>query len=313
MAGTPHPQRRTRPLVVARADHRADRRRRRGRDVVDPIEEAAGLARPGRGFVQQPACSPGLATSEVRHHPDRRLEHALTEIATELAWFVLVDRLLDDALEVDVVGWQLLWLGAFVRLRHPQLTDPIGDDVVQDRPHRRAASFDPVDHHVAPHRPGAIERFEVQLGRQVEQLALRSRFGETNVANVEVEVEFAVRHPHRGREAADRRDDPLAQTRQLRHRDPHRLPEVIEVDRPIEDIEGRTTRIQPWVLLDVPHQRLAVGHPMLEPLLALHLLPCRAHSRRVGALVDLAPCSAGRPGSDGPIPPTGSPTDPGSP
>ena len=47
---------------------------------------------------------------------------------------------------------------------------------------------------------------------------------------------------------------------------------------------------------------------MLEPLLALLCCHVVLTPRRVGALVDLAPRSAGRPGSDGPIRPTGSAT-----
>ena len=61
-------------------------------------------------------------------------------------------------------------LELLVHLGHPHLPDAVADGVMDDRPDRRAATLEAVDHDEAPQRPRAIEWLVVELGGEVEQL-----------------------------------------------------------------------------------------------------------------------------------------------
>ena len=128
------------------------------------------------------------------------------------------DGLGDHGVEIDVRRRRIVAGELLVQLGHPHLADTVGHHVVQDRPDRRLAAPQPVDHHVAPQRTGAVERFLVQLGRQIEQLAFGARLGQTQESHVVVEIELGVGRPDRSGEPADARHDTFEQARHARPR-----------------------------------------------------------------------------------------------
>ena len=158
--------------------------------------------------------------------PDRSRE-PVGQVAAELLRMVRGDRFGDDGLEVDVVGHRGIRFELLVHLRHSQLPDAIADRVVHDRPDRGAAPLHTVDQHETPQRPGAVERLLVELGGQIEQLAVGARLRQPDVSNVEVDVELGIGNPRRRCQPTETGNDPLVQARDLRDRSPHRAAEVL--------------------------------------------------------------------------------------
>jgi len=86
--------------------------------------------------------------------------------------------------------------------------------------------------------------------------------------DVEVEVELRIGHPRRRRKSTDASNGTFTQSRHTFDRAPHGSVEVLRVDRSLEDRQRRATRVEPRVLLDVPHQRFVIGHAIAETLLS---------------------------------------------
>ncbi len=183
----------------------------------------------------------------------------------------------DDPLQIDIVGGRRGGVELLVRLGHPQLTDAVTHGMVDDRPDGRASTLEPVDHDEAPQRPGAVERLLVQLGSEIEQLPFAAGWRELHVAYVEFDVELGIRHPRRRGDTGQARSDSFVETWQPAHGVAHREPEVIPVERTLEDRDGGPARIQPRIRLDVPHERFVVGHPFGHPVGEAGLPFARGH------------------------------------
>ena len=172
--------------------------------------------------------------------------------------------------------------------------DAVGDGVV-DLPHQRGpATLQTLDEVEHPQRAGAVVGVLVDRRHEVEQLALGARRRQGDLADVVVEVELRVGPPDGRAEAARGRPRP-ARAGAARSATVAAMlgPEVVEVGRPVEHDERAAVGVEPRVLLDVPHQRLGVGHPPLEAL-----LPRRALARPWRLLSLLrCPCRGGVPTS----------------
>ena len=207
----------------------------------------------------------GLAPRRVGHAPGDRAEE-LWHAARPL--LIRFGGAGDDGVEIDRRRIRRLPGRLDVRLGQAPGADAVGDGVV-DLPHQRPAAalhaFDDVEH---PQRAGPVVWVLVDRRDQVEQLPLRSRRGEGETAEVVVEVELRIGTPHGGSEAADAGRHPLTQAGHVGHGRGDLAAEVLEVERPVEQHQRAAARVQPWVLLDVPHQRLGVGHLPFEALLA---------------------------------------------
>ena len=173
-----------------------------------------------------------------------------------------------DGVEVDRRRIRRLPRRLDVPLGQPPCADAVGDGVV-DLPDQRPATalhaFDDVEH---PQRAGPVVRVLVDRRDKVEQLPLRSRRREGDPAEVVVEVELRIGPPRGGPETADAGRHPLTQAGDGGHGRGDLAAEVLEVERPVEQHQRAAARVQPRVLLDVPHQRLGVGHVPFEALLA---------------------------------------------
>ena len=180
----------------------------------------------------------------------------------------------DHCLEVDGRRLRALPHRVQERLGDPSGADAVGDGVV-DLPHQRAAvELQTLDGIEDPQRPSAVVGVLVQRGDEVEQLAFVARRRHRHGAHVVVEVELGIGPPHRRAEPTDAGHDPFPQPRDLGDGRRDLGPEVFDVERPVEQHQRAAARVEPRVLLDVPHQRLGVGHPPLEALLALRSLLC---------------------------------------
>ena len=171
------------------------------------------------------------------------------------------DRFGDHGVEVDVGGWRLVTGELLVELGHPQLPDAVAHRVVDDRPDRSSSALDAADDDETPQRPGPVERLGVQLRREIEQLTHRPRRREHDLADVGVEVELGIGHPRRRREPCEPGNDTLIQPRCARDAGAQRLAEPVHVERAVEQYDRRAARVEPGILLDVPHERFVFAHP----------------------------------------------------
>ena len=77
-------------------------------------------------------------------------------------------RLGDHRVEIHVGGGRVVAADLLVQLGHAELTDPVGDRMVDDRPDRGPAAFEAADHDEAPQRPRPVERLGVELSREIQ-------------------------------------------------------------------------------------------------------------------------------------------------
>ena len=82
--------------------------------------------------------------------------------------------------------------------RHLHAALAVGDRVVHLLDERRLAAAQPSMTRELPQRAGAVERVGGDQRGQVEELAHRSRLGQRDAADVEVDVEVGVVDPRRG-------------------------------------------------------------------------------------------------------------------
>ncbi len=258
------PQRRAAFDLVVRTGERPDGRGERLDEPFDRVAGALGVRRPDDDFTRHPAQHTELTAYQVTQRLRDRRREPIGEVATELLGMMGLHRSRDDRLEIDLVGWRIVRIELLVHLGHTELADAVADGVVDDRPDRRPTTLEAVDDDEPPQRPGPVERLLVELRREVEELPVGPGLRQSQPAHVVVEVELGVGHPRRWGEATETRDDPLVQARHLGDRAAQRPTEVLRIDRPLQDRHRRATRIEPRVLLDVPHQRFVIGHAVAE-------------------------------------------------
>ena len=286
------PQRRPTLDFVARAGEGPERRRHHLDDALDRVPRPLRISWPDHDLARNPTGNAQLTTHEVGERLSDRRGESVGQVATELLCVVALDRLRHDRFEVDVVGHRRVGFDLLIHLGHPQLADPVTDRVMHDRPDRRPATLDTVDQHEAPQRAGAIEWLLIELGGEVVQLPLGAGLGQAHVAHVEVDVEFGVGHPRRWRESAEAGNDSFVEARDLGDRPSHRATEVLRVDRAVQERERRTARVQPRILLHVPHEGFVVGHAVAEPCLAFSGF---GHGRLASCRCVRCRCRAGDP------------------
>ena len=187
-----------------------------------------------------------------------RGRQSLSEITAELFCVVRFDGSVDDRFEVDCVGWWRVGLELLEHLGHPQLADAVRHGMVEDRPESGAPAFQSLDHHEPPQRSCPVERLEVQLGGEIEELAHRARLGQPQIAHVVRELELGIGNPRRRGDAAEARNDPFVESGHTRRGGAHRLFEVVAIGWVVEQRQRTAARIEPRVLLDIPHQRFGV-------------------------------------------------------
>jgi hypothetical protein len=145
--------------------------------------------------------------------------------------------------------------------RQPDAAHAVGDRVVHLRQQRGPSVRQAFDDRVAPERAGPIEGIREVRSRVVEELAIGARRRQPDAAHVEVEIERRVVDPRRRRHAGGRRHDLLAEAGDLLHGARDAGPEPLERRHRVEERHVEERRAQARVLLEVPHQRLGVGHP----------------------------------------------------
>ena len=170
--------------------------------------------------------------------------------------------IIDHLLKIDLRCRRRISFEVLIHLGHPHLADAIGNRVVNDRPQRAATPFEPTDEDEPPKRARPVERLRVELGSEVEKLPVRSRSGQHDFANVRVDVELCVGDPRRGRNSTKAGHGALIEARGARDTGTHLTHEPSGVDRLIEQNDRTTTGVEPRVLLDTPHQRLVLAHPV---------------------------------------------------
>jgi hypothetical protein len=122
----------------------------------------------------------------------------------------------------------------------------------------------PLDDRELPQRPGPVEALHGDRLGHVEQVAQRALAGRPHPPEVVVEVEVGIDHPAGRRPDERRAHDPLAHAGD----EPGAPLELVEepgpVRCPVEDGHRGDRRAQERVLLDAPHERVGVAHPVLE-------------------------------------------------
>ena len=226
---------------------------------ADPVADAARVGRPDGDLAEHASPDAELASGDVRGRLTDRSDGAGRHVAAGLLG--AGGRLPgDDPLQVDLgrIGGPAFQL--LVHLGHAHLADPVADGVVDHRPDRRTAVLQPADHDETPERTGPVEGLGVELGGEVEELAVRAGLGQHDLAQVEVEVELDVGDPRGRRHPGEAGDDALVEAWRLRDPGPHLGAEVLHVRRAVEHDQRPTVRVEPRVLLDVEHERLVVAH-----------------------------------------------------
>ena len=213
-----------------------------------------------------------------------------------------VDRGLDEA-GVDRRGYGAIGsdrLGGVARdvdelLRHADAPLAVGDGVVELLDHGGAAVFETLDDEELPERARAVERGAHERGGEVEQLSHRPGAGQRRPAEVVVEVEVGFVTPLRRGEPAQGGDHPLAQPRHL-HRGPlEPAAKLLRIGGLVEQGDVGDRRAEVRILLEVPHQRLDVGHPpLVAHLSGSYRALCHApKGRRTGGSVTRASATPG--------------------
>jgi hypothetical protein len=153
------------------------------------------------------------------------------------------------------------------RQRHSALA--VGDGVMQLLDQCAAATLETLDDDELPQRSRAIEGVVGDQRGEILQLAHRTGIGKRHASDVVTNVELRVAHPARRTACHWRRLHALAQSRDRDARAVHARDEGLEVDRAIEDGDIGERGSEERVLLDSPHQRLGIGHALVE---AWHLV-----------------------------------------
>ena len=156
-------------------------------------------------------------------------------VAAQLLRVALADCLGDDRFQVHLGRGRVVSADLLVQLGHAELTDPVAYGVMDDREDRRTLLLQSVDHHELPQRPGAVERLGIELGGEVEQLALGAGGGEHDFAKVRVDVELGVWHPCRRRQPSEAGDHALVEAGGLGDAGAHRLAELRDIELAIEE------------------------------------------------------------------------------
>ena len=130
-----------------------------------------------------------------------------------------------------------------------------------------------VDHGELPQRPGPVEALHGDRLRHVEQVAQRAVAGGARPAQVVVEVEVRVDLPARRRDRQRVGHDALAQAGHEPRRAVEALDQPVVIGGPVEHRHRGDRRPQQRVLLDRPHERVGVAHPVLEAHLSAIAAP----------------------------------------
>ena len=181
-----------------------------------------------------------------------------------------VDGGLDEA-RVDRVGRRTIRrdrLGGVARdvdelLRHADAALAVGDGVVELLDHRGAAVLEALDDEELPQRPGAVERRADEGGGEVEQLPHRPGVRQRRPAEVVVEVEVGFVAPLRRRQPTEGGHHALPEPGHLHGGALEPGAEPLRVGGLVEQRDVGDRRAEVRILLEVPHQRLDVGHPPL--------------------------------------------------
>ena len=195
-----------------------------------------------------------MPTADARHCVRR-------EIAADFLGVGRRHRLGDHGIEIDVVGGRVVAADLLVQLGHAELPDPVGDRMVDDRPDRGSAALDAADDDEPPERTRSVERLGIQLRGQVEQLAHRAGCRQHDFADVGIEVELGIGNPCRCRQPCEPGHHTLVEPWRASDSGTQRLAEAVHVERTVEEDDRCATRIEPRILLDVPHERLVFAHP----------------------------------------------------
>ena len=255
--------------------------------------------------ARAPTSSPASPTIWVGSRRRPRLPSAVRRDDAEPAAQLVGERVdggLDEA-GVDRLGRGAIGcdrLGGVARdvdelLRHADAPLAVGDGVVELLDHRGAAVLEALDDEELPERARAVERGAHERGGEVEQLSHRPGVGQRRPAEVVVEVEVGFVTPLRRGEPAQGGDHALAQPRHLHRRPLEPAAKPLRIGGLVEQGDVGDRRAEVRILLEVPHQRLDVGHPpLVAHLSGSYRAFCHApKGRRTGGSVTRASATPG--------------------
>ena len=180
----------------------------------------------------------------------------------------------DDLREVGLLGLghlghrtTVVSLGALVEERHRHLhgADPVGEGVVHLLDECSPSVGHLLHHDELPQRSRPVESGHGEGRREVEDVAQRPGSGCALEPQVVVEVEVRVDHELRRCEPERRGGHALAKPWYLPARTLHLVDETLPVERLVEQRHAGDRGPQQRILLDGPHERVLVAHPLLEP------------------------------------------------
>ncbi len=163
---------------------------------------------------------------------------------------------------------------------HPDQPDAVGERVVELQHQRGPAAGEAPDDVQLPQRPRAIEALHGDRLGAVEHRAHAAAGRRVEPAHVELAIEVRIDLPAWRRDRVRVRDHPLPQAGNLPRGALDLVLQPIAVGRGIEPPDDGDRRAQQRILLDVPHERIAVAHAPLEPDGVGHGRDATGHARR---------------------------------
>ncbi len=236
---------------------------RRGRAIYG-VDDAPCIRRPHHDFAKQPTTQANLAADEVANRSLSGRHQARCEVTADLCSSMMLNRISDDPLKVNLFWRCLIGSDLLIQLSHPKLANAVGDGVVGLDPQRTLAAGNAGDGDETPQRSRPIHRLGVQLGGEVQQLTVRTIARQLHLSDVVVEIKLGVRSPRRSGQAAEPRDDSLVQPRHVGNAVAQETAKHGHIYRPLQQGQTCPVRVEPRVLLNVPHERFVLRHSWRE-------------------------------------------------